>query len=150
MDELDKKILKVLQEDARLSYTKIAKRVGTSTATVSDRVRRLEKSGMIKGYSVILNSSKIGITTLIAIICVKPLFSAREIGKKIAELRETCYVYNITGDFDLIASFKCFSLTEREECKSIIDKINKIDGIERINTYIVLDTIKEESQIGWL
>jgi len=148
MDELDKKILMVLQEDARLSYTKIAKRVGTSTATVSERVRKLQESDIIKGYSVVLNSSKIGITTLIAIIRVKPSFSAAEIGETVAELKETCCVHNITGDFDLIVSFKCFSLTEREEYASIIDKINRIDGIERVNTYMVLNTIKEESQIG--
>ena len=148
MDELNKKILMVLQEDARLSYTKIAKRVGTSTATVSERVRKLQESDIIKGYSVVLNSSKIGITTLIAIICVKPSFSAAEIGETVAELKETCCVHNITGDFDLIVSFKCFSLTEREEYASIIDKINRIDGIERVNTYMVLNTIKEESQIG--
>jgi len=149
MDELDKKILRVLQEDARLSYSKIAKRVGTSTATVSDRVRKLQESGIIEGYSVVINSSKMGVTTLIAIICVKPSFSAAEVGKKIAELKESCCVYNITGESDLIVSFKCLSPTEREECASIIDKINKIDGIERANTYMVLSTIKEESQIGF-
>ncbi|RZN70918.1 MAG: Lrp/AsnC family transcriptional regulator [Candidatus Methanolliviera hydrocarbonicum] len=148
MDELDKKILMVLQEDARLSYTKIAKRVGTSTATVSERVRKLQESDIIKGYSVVLNSSKIGITTLITMICVKPSFDVAEIGETIAELKETCCVHNITGDFDLIVSFKCFSPTEREECTSIINKINRIDGIERVNTYMVLNTIKEESQIG--
>jgi Lrp/AsnC family transcriptional regulator for asnA, asnC and gidA len=148
MDELDKKILRVLQEDARLSYTKIAKHVGSSTVTVSERVRKLQESGIIKRYSVILNASKIGVTTLIAIICVKPSFSVAEIGKTIAGLKETCCVHNITGDFDLIVSFKCFSPTEREECASIIDRINRIDGIERVNTYMVLNTIKEESQIG--
>ena len=148
MDELDKKILMVLQEDARLSYTKIAKRVGSSTATVSDRVRKLQESDIIERYSVVLNASKIGVTTLITMICVKPSFSVAEIGETIAELKETCCVHHITGDFDLIVSFKCYSPTEREECASIINKINRIDGIERVNTYMVLNTIKEESQIG--
>jgi len=143
MNELDKKILKLLLEDARLSYTKIAKRVGISTATVSERVRRLEESGIIEGYRAVLNSSKIGITTVIALIYVKPSFSAIDVGKKIATMDEACCVYNVAGDTDLIVRFKCSSITQREECSAIIDKVKNIDGIERVTSYLVLNTIKE-------
>lgn len=147
MDELDKKILKMLQKDARLSYTKIAKQVGTNTATVSERVRRLEESGIIEGYSVILNSSKLGITSVIALIYVKPSFSATDVGKKISEMKETCCVYNVAGDTDLIVRFKCFSPSQREECATLINTVKKIEGIEKITSYLVLNTIKEEAQI---
>ena len=145
MDELDKKIIRVLQQDSRLSFTKIAEIVGTSTATVSDRVRRLQDSGIIRGYTALLNTSKIGMTTLIAMVRMKPEYSVTEAGEKISLLEEACCVHNVTGDFDILVSLKCFG---HDECVSVIERIKEIKGIERVDTHIVLKTMKEQLEIG--
>jgi len=71
MDKLDKRIIRTLQQDSRLSFTKIAERVGTSTATVSDRVKKMQNSGIIRGYTALLNTSMIEMTTLIAMARMK-------------------------------------------------------------------------------
>jgi DNA-binding Lrp family transcriptional regulator len=145
MDELDKRILRALQQDSRLSFTKIGEQVGTSTATVSERVKKLQDSGIIKGYTTLLETSKIGMTTLIAMVRVKPEYSVAESGEKISRLEEACCVHNVTGDFDLLISLKCFG---HEECGMVIEKIKMIEGVERVDTYLVLRTIKEELQVG--
>jgi len=145
MDELDKKIVRVLQQDSRLSFTKIAERVGISTATVIERVKKMQRSGIIRGYTALLDTSKIGMMTMIAMVRIKPEYSVTRFGEKISLLEEACCVHNITGDFDLLVSLKCFG---QEECAAVIEKIKSIEGVERVDTYIVLKTMKEQLQIG--
>ena len=60
LDDIDKKIIKVLEDDARTSLRKISELVDVSLGTVSNRVKRMEKNGIIRGYSVILDPDKIG------------------------------------------------------------------------------------------
>ena len=60
MDSLDKRILEELQLDSRKSFTKIAQKIGVSTATVSDRVKKLTEKGIICGYTTTLNTSELG------------------------------------------------------------------------------------------
>ena len=64
MDKLEKRILKELQLDARSSFTKIAQKIGVSTTTVSERVKRLTKKGIICGYTAVLNTSELDMVTL--------------------------------------------------------------------------------------
>ncbi|MEA2074514.1 MAG: Lrp/AsnC family transcriptional regulator [Euryarchaeota archaeon] len=141
MDELDKKILRELQLDARQSFTAIAQKIKISTATVSDRVKKLTEKGIICGYTTILNTSEIGMSTLITRIKAKPGCSTEEVGEEIAKLEESCSVYHITGDFDLMVISKC---PGRGNCGAVIEKIKEIEGVESINSEIVLKILKEE------
>ncbi len=145
MDKLDKRIIRTLQQDSRLSFTKIAEQVGASTATVSGRVKRMQNSGIIRGYTVLLNTSVIGMTTLIAMVRMKPEYSVTEAGEKISMLEEACCVHKVTGDFDILVSLKCFGY---DECTEVIDKIKSVSGVERVDTHIVLKTMKEQLEIG--
>lgn len=141
MDELDKKILRELQFDARQSFTTIAHKVEISTATVSDRVKKLTEKGLICGYTTILNTSEIGMATLITRIKTKPGCSIEDVGGGIAKLEESCSIYHITGDFDLMIITKC---PGQGKCGAVIEKIKEIKGVERVNSEIVLKILKEE------
>jgi len=144
MDELDKKILRELQLDARQSFTTIAHKVEISTATVSDRVKRLTEKGLICGYTTILNTSEIGMVTLITRIKTKPGCSIEEVGGGIAKLEESCSIYHITGDFDLLVTSKC---PGQGKCGAVIEKIKEIEGVESVNSEIVLKILKEELKV---
>jgi len=72
VDDLDKKILRELQLDSRNSFTKIAQNIGVRTAMVSERVKRLTRKGIICGYTAVLNTSELGMITLITKINTKP------------------------------------------------------------------------------
>jgi Lrp/AsnC family transcriptional regulator for asnA, asnC and gidA len=146
MDELDKKILKELQLDARNSFTKIAQSIGASTATVSDRVKRLTEKGIICGYTAVLNTSKLGLVTLIAKIKTKPGYnSIQEVGEGIAEMAESCCIHHVTGDFDLIVISKCVGY---DKCGIIIEKMKEIEGVESMDAELVLKTLKEELKVA--
>jgi Lrp/AsnC family transcriptional regulator for asnA, asnC and gidA len=145
MDKLDKKILKELQLDSRNSFTKIAQRIGVSTATVSDRVKRLTEKGIICGYTAVLNTSELGMVTLITKIKTKPGYnSIEEVGEAVAEMAKSCCVHQVTGDCDLIVISKCVGY---EECGIIIEKIKEIEGVESMDAELVLKTMKEELKV---
>ncbi|MCK4476764.1 MAG: Lrp/AsnC family transcriptional regulator [Methanophagales archaeon] len=144
MDELDKRILRELQLDARKSFTQIAQKTGVTTATVSDRVRRLTEKGIICGYTAILNTSELGMVTLIAKIKIKPGYSIEEVGEGIAELAESCCIHHVTGDFDLLVISKCVGYGK---CGAVIEKVKEIEGVESVDAGLVLKTLKEELKV---
>jgi len=144
MDELDKKILRELQLDSRNSFTKIAHRIGVSTATVSERVKRLTEKGIICGYTAVLNTSEMGLVTLITKIKITPGYSIEEVGEAIAKLEESCCIHHVTGDFDLLVISKC---TGHGKCGAVIEKKKKIEGVESVDAELVLKTLKEELKV---
>ncbi len=144
MDDLDKKILGELQRDSRSSFTKIANRIGVSTATVSERVKRLVERGIICGYTAVLNTSEMGLVTLITKIKIKPGYSVDEVGKEIAKLDESCCIHHVTGDFDLLVISKCVG---HGKCGAVIEKKKNIEGVQSVDAELVLNTLKEELKV---
>lgn len=144
MDDLDKRILEELQLDSRNSFTKIAQKIGVSTATVSDRVRKLTDKGIICGYTAILNTAEIGMVTLISKVTIKQGYSIEEVGKAMAEMEASCGIHHLTGDFDLLVISKC---TGHGKCGSIIEKLKEIEGVESVASELVLKTLKEELKV---
>ncbi len=142
VDDGDRKLLNVLLSDSKSSLRKIAKKAGVSAATAMNRIRRLEKEGYIKKYSVFLDYELLGfdIDVLIDIKISKgKLF---ELEKKIAKSRNVFAVYDCTGEFDavVLARFR-----NRRGMDAFLKKIQKYDFVERTNTRLILNTIKEEN-----
>lgn len=141
IDEIDKRILRVLQDDSRLSSRKIAKRVGISVSTVSERIERMQKAGIIKGFTALVDPEKIGlIHCLAAFIRIKAGENAMHVGKEIAKIEEVCHVYNITGEYDLIV---LGTSTSKEGAINLLNKISKTRGVENVNSSWILHPIKE-------
>ncbi len=144
LDDIDRLILRELQQDSRRSFTKIAQQVGVSTATVSERVRRLMSKGIICGYTTILNTTEMGMVTLIAKIKTKQGYSVEEVGSVIADMAECCCVHHVTGEFDLLVISKCAGY---DKCGDIIEAIKRVDGVESVEAELVLKTLKEELKV---
>lgn len=144
MDETDIKILKALVLNARLSSRQIAQKLGISTGTVLARIRNLEKIGVIKGYSAIIDYEKLGyeLTAITEITVSKGKLI--ELEKEIAKFQNVCCVYDITGltDAMVIAKFKT-----RKELSDFTKTLLKMPFVERTNTHLVLTTVKEDFRI---
>ena len=142
LDEIDKKIIKVLQDDARTSLRKISKLVKVSLGTVSNRVKRMERNGVIKGYSVILDPDQIGWELNVVIGLRIQKGRLIEIQERIAEDSRVHGVYDVTGDFDsmIIARAK-----NRKDLDDLSKNVLSIDGVERSITHLVLNTVKEKT-----
>ena len=142
LDEIDEKIIKVLQDDARTSLRKISELVKVSLGTVSNRVKRMERNGVIKGYSVILDPDQIGWELNVVIGLRIQKGRLIEIQERIAKDSRVHGVYDVTGDFDsmVIARAK-----NRKDLDDLSKNVLSIDGVERSITHIVLNTVKEKT-----
>ena len=142
LDEIDKKIIKVLEHDARTSLRKISELVKVSLGTASNRVKKMEKNGVIKGYSVILDPDQIGWELNVVIGLRIQKGRLIEIQEKIAKDSRVHGVYDVTGDFDsmVIARAK-----NRKDLDDLSKNVLSIDGVERSITHLVLNTVKEKT-----
>ncbi len=144
MDETDVKILKTLVSDARLSSRQISKKTSVSIGTVLTRMKKMEKAGIIRGYSVVVDHEKLGymLTALIEITVSKGRLLEME--NEIARMPNVCSVYDVTGltDAFVIAKFK-----SREDLSAFAKRLLALPYVERSNTHVVLTTIKEDFRL---
>jgi len=144
LDETDVKILKTLTSDARLSSRQIAKRCGISIGTVLSRIKKMEKDGIIKGYSALLDQEKLGYELTVVSDITVSKGRLLEVENEIARLPNVCCVYDVTGLVDavIIAKFK-----NREELSKFTKRLLSLPYVERTDTHVVLTTIKEDFRI---
>jgi len=144
LDETDVKILKALTLDARLSSRQIAKQCGVSIGTVLSRIKKMEKKGIIKGYSALLDHEKLGYELTVVSEITVSKGRLLEMENEIARLPNVCCVYDVTGLIDaiIVAKFK-----DREELGKFTKRLLAMPYVERTNTHVVLTTIKEDFRI---
>ena len=144
IDEVDRKILHQLTADCRVSYRQIARNARISVGTALNRVRRLEKAGVIRGYSAIVDHEKIGYDlTGIAEITVSK-GRLLEIEKAVSKLPNACAVYDVTGLTDAIVIAKFHN---RQELSKFTKGLLGLSFVNRTNTRVVLQTIKEDFRL---
>lgn len=140
LDDLDSKILVELERNARQSFRELAKKLGSSTSTIAQRVQRLERERIIRRYSADLDREKIGfdLTALIEIrIRGQPLLKVQA---QIAKLQQVVSVWDITGAFDSIVLVR---VKNRRELSATVKKILDVEGVEHSDTHLILNTVKE-------
>ncbi len=144
VNELDKRILSVLLEDGRASCREVARILGVSPATVAKRLKKLESSGLVKGYTALLDHEKLGYDiTVITAITVSG-GKLLEVEREIAKLPGVCAVYDVTGPVDVmvIAKFR-----NRQELSRFTKSLLAMPHVERTCTYVVLTTVKEDFRL---
>jgi DNA-binding Lrp family transcriptional regulator len=144
IDETAIKVLGELLRDARLSYREVARRIGVSSGTVASRVRELEENGVINKYTVQVDHERLGYElTAITEITVSGGMML-EVGERIAAYPETIALYNVTGASDImvVAKFKT-----RQELSDFTKNITKMPHVERTETHLVLNTLKENHSL---
>ncbi len=144
LDETDRRIISVLQNDARASMRSIAEQAGVSLGTVSNRVRRLEEAGVIRGYSVQLDPELSGweLTVVIGLRIEKGRLI--EIQEKIAKDIRVYGAYDVTGEFDSMIIARA---RDRRDLDDLSKNVISIDGVESSVTHLVLNTVKESSTV---
>jgi Lrp/AsnC family leucine-responsive transcriptional regulator len=149
LDNKDLQILRLLQEDCKLSTRELASKVGSPVTTVYAKMRRMEDLGLIKGYKAVLNGSKLGIgTTAFVFTSVayrqvdkETLLSQREIAKEVSKFAEVQEVHIIAGDWDLLIKIKAEDV--EAVGRFVVDKLRTVKGIEKTLTCVAFDTIRE-------
>ncbi len=137
----DKKILSLLRKDSRMGYKEIAARTGVAISTVHNTIKRLINRGIIKNFSVKLDSELIGFDVT-AIIGVKVKHGELNyVEEQLINHPNVCQLFIVTGEFDLMLIAKFNNSVELNEF--LRGFLQQIKGTERTNTSIVLETSKE-------
>ena len=146
LDDVDLSILKILQEKARIPNVEVARRVGMAPSAVLERIRKLEKQGIIAGYEVRLNPDRFA-RKLVAFISVvvKKRRDEATCGKALAALPEVQEVHCVAGEDGMLIKVR---VADPEELGRFIrEKIGAVKGILPSRTTIVLETYKETARI---
>ena len=138
IDNVDLKILNILMEDAKIPYTEVAKRVFVSGGTVHVRMKKLEEMGIVTGTTLKMDYSKLGfdVTCFMGIYLLKSSLydSVVDNLKKIPEIVKVHYT---TGNYSIFIKIHC---KDTRHLKDVLhDKIQKVEGIERTETFISLE-----------
>jgi len=142
IDEIDRQILSLLSKNGRIHYNYIAKKVHLKPPSVIERVKKLEKEKIIKGYVALLDEKKLGvdITGFIGVNIDHP----QNINKfeKITHILKNNILecHHVTGEFTLILKVKAKNTAELEK---LIERIRSTDGVVKTHTMIVFSTITE-------
>lgn len=136
-DETDKQLLALLTENARASVAEIGRKLRLSRTTVQSRIERLERRGVIAGYTTRLSDEyEIGLIKAHVLITALPKF-ASIMEQELRRMTSVKTLHTVSGHFDLIAIVVAPTVGELER---VIDRIGALDGVERTISSIILST----------
>jgi Lrp/AsnC family transcriptional regulator of lysine biosynthesis len=133
VDETDEKILASLKQNSRIPFTKIAEEVGLSEAAVRKRVEKLQGDGVIRRFTVELESGE-GVRAVI-LISVQPACPNPSVVKSVKKVKGVEQVYEVAGEVDILAVVAGESI---EDVNSNIDELRKIEGVSKTNSMVIL------------
>lgn len=132
MDEIDKKLLELLREDSRLTYTKMALILGVSEGTMRKRTRRLIASGVIVRFTIETTTE---CPEALVMISTSPTFSTSKVAEQIMRIRGIISVSEVAGQYDI---FVIVSGVDISSVNDSIDAIRSISGVENTYTLFIL------------
>ena len=146
LDDVSVHILKILQEKARVPNSEVARQVGMAPSGVLERVRKLEKQGIIDGYEVRLNPERFG-RSLVGFVLVTPAAGSDEsvLGRALAAIPDVQEVHYVAGEDAFLVKLRTADAAMLERVRR--EKIAALSKVARTRTLIALSTFKETSRI---
>jgi Lrp/AsnC family leucine-responsive transcriptional regulator len=148
LDKIDLHILKVLQDEGKITNIQLSQEVGLSPAPTLERVRKLEKSGIISSYHALLDAAKLGLgfTALIQVALDRQKSnSIRNFIAQVNAIPEIVSCVQVTGNFDYLLEVIVADIPAFEQL--IAEKLSNIEDIGQMQTMVVLNRIKRSSTL---
>lgn len=149
MDDFDKKILDFLQKNAKLTAKEMASKLSLSQTPIYERVKKLEKIGVIKNYVAILDGEVINKSFMVFMnITIKEhnYESRKKFIDDISALKDVSELYHTSGTFDFLAKVRFANIKEYRDF--LVNQIATVDNISDIDSQIVLEEIKNSTYIN--
>ena len=139
IDAKDRQILDLVQRDAKLAQAEIARRVGLSTASVNERLRKLEAASLIRRYVALVDPRGVGVsvTAFVEVFIEHPRFGWF--------WRGVYSFHHITGEFSLLLKIRVRDMESLQHL--LIHRLNALEGVRQTRTVVVLSTSKEECYV---
>ena len=144
IDDIDKQILIIIQQDARITNAEIARQVGLAASAVLERVRKLEERGIIHGYAAELDASQIGFG-LTAFVAVRTHECCNETDKFLAAIPEVLEVHDVAGEDSYFLKVR---VRDTEDLSRLLrEELKNVPNVATTKTTVVLQTIKETTAL---
>ncbi|MEZ4912205.1 MAG: Lrp/AsnC family transcriptional regulator [Saprospiraceae bacterium] len=150
MDKIDLKILRLLQENSKITNLELSKRIGLSPAPTLERVKKLEQSSIIQSYHAKVDSSAIGLnvkTYVLVSLAWNKKDALENFIKKIKKVPEVTECYVITGEADILLKIVCKDIPTYEQL--LFKSLSQIEEIERLKTLMTLSKVKKEKVLPY-
>jgi len=134
LDGTDLEILRLMQGNARIPYSEIAKRLGIPEATVKYRVRRLLERGVIRGFYTLLDPRRVGFNFSLIILLNTSPESLEEVFNEIKDMPEATHVFKLTGRYDMVAIFHA---RDMDHVSRISESVRSLRGVISAETLLV-------------
>ena len=146
VDAKDRAILRVLQDDARTSQAEVGRQVGLSAAAVNERIRRLERDGVIRRFTVLIDEQKVGVSITVYVeVFIESPAHEKEFVALVGKLPEVQECHFVTGEFSCLVKARVPDRTALRQL--VLDRINSLAGVRQTRTYIVLDTTQDDPRV---
>ena len=147
MDQKDKKLLQHIQQDARLSHSRLGRLVGLSTSAVNERLRKMKKQGVLKNYVAVLEPAAVGldVCAFIQVLLRKPEDEEGFL-ERIRDLPEVLECHHVTGQFSYLLKVRAPNVSHLELL--LRDALKTVSGVTRTETLIVLSSPKETTELA--
>ncbi len=148
LDDTNRKILSILQNDGSITNADLARKVGLAPASTLERVRRLENSGVISGYAALVNHEKVGVPILAIVEITMSDHSAASIKifqDAVQEIPEILECYHVAGEKDFILKVVAADIPDYE--RLAVAEIAVIPNLGRVSTMFVLSTKKQRTSV---
>ena len=146
MDQVDLNILEILQKDARTPNVEIARRIGLAPSATLERIRKLERQGILRGYAARIEPVTLGLG-LLAFVFVRSRERAGAVrtGKRLAAIPEVQEIHHIAGEDCFLVKVRAANPQALGEL--LRERFGNIAGVDSTRTTIVLETLKETSSL---
>lgn len=148
LDETDIRILDILQGNGRIKNAELAAAIGISPSPMLERVKKLERNGVIQKYVALVDAARIGkaVTALVSVsLAVHQLETLENFEKKVTQFSEVVECFHITGESDFFLKVVVSGMDAYREF--VLHKLTQIKGINRIRSSFVLDKVKVTTKI---
>lgn len=150
LDKIDLKILKLLQENSKITNLELSKQIGLSPAPTLERVKKLEQNNVIMSYHAKVDAQAIGLnvkTFVLVSLAWQKENALDNFVKKIKDIPEVTECYIITGDADFILKIVCRDLQDYEQL--LFKKLSQIEEVERLKTLMTLSKVKKDKVLPY-
>jgi Lrp/AsnC family transcriptional regulator for asnA, asnC and gidA len=141
LDEIDTKILELLEEDARRSFTEMAEKLKVSESSIRKRVSALQKEGVIKKFTIKVDHAKLGLNTVAIVGIDVDSDKMLEIAQELCDFKEVKCVATSSGDHMIM--LEVWAKNGRELNKLIAEEIGRIEGVRQICPALILEKLKD-------
>lgn len=148
LDKTDQTILDILQQEGRITNAELARRIGMSPPPTLERVKKLERAGIIQNYVALINPAIMGFTcfTYVEVTLVRHgSESVEKFTKAITKLDEVMECHHITGGADFLIKVASRDIPDYEDF--ILHKLTALPAVQNLKTLVVLSTLKHETRL---